>query len=511
MRQTSENATGLTRQAVRAGTSMAVMTAIENGLLLLRTMILSRLLTPREFGLMGMAYIAIVTSDVLSQTGFSRAIVQRRGDPQPYLDTLWSVSALRGVALSLVLLAAAPLMGLFFRTPEVVPVVRLIALGPALVGLSSPRWLLLERDLRLARFAMPRVIGAVADLVVTSYLAWQLRSVYALAFGYLVFTTVMVTVTFLVGPCRPRLRVDREKAREMYAFGKHIFRMDVINYAVEQVERVTVGRLSDATALGLYSFAFRMATLPTNMIFSTLLKVIFPSFARIQDEPARVRAAYLRLIGLMAVIAFPVAAGLIVTAKVLVPVAFGEVWTPMVPVFQVLCVMACVLSLGQICGAAAGGLGHAAVLARASFMRLAVLGLLVIPATWKFGILGTAWCAAIAGAVWSLSLLASVARRVGVTAGDYLVTLRIPAAACLAMTVVVLLVARATDVLPPVIGLAALIAAGAAAYLLPAAALDRMTGSSITASFKALLQSGSAGTRSAPPAPDEPSRTAARR
>jgi PST family polysaccharide transporter/lipopolysaccharide exporter len=480
---------GLTRRAIHAGTSMAVMTAIENALLLLRTLILSRLLSPHEFGLMGMAYVAILTADVLSQTGFGRAIVQRRGDPEPYLDTLWCVALLRGMALSLVLFAGAPLLGLFFRTPEVVPVVRLIALGPALIGMCSPRWFLLERELRLASFALPRVAGAAADLVVTSVLAWQLRSVYALAGGYLVFTAVMVATTYFVGPCRPRPRLDFARARELYAFGKHIFRLDLLTYGVDQLERVTVGRLRDATQFGLYSFGFRMATLPTSMLFTTLLRVVFPSFARIQNEPARIRVAYLRLMGLMAIVSWPVAAGLVGCATLLVPVAFGPVWIPMIPVFQVLCLMAGLVSLGQICGAVAGGLGLAAVPARGSMVRLAVLGLLVIPATSWYGIIGTAWCSAAAALASTTFLLIALGRHLHLTLRDHVVIFRVPAIGCVALLAAVAATSRAVGGLAPPLALAALIGAGCLAYFISALAADHLTGSTLAGDLRGLRRS----------------------
>ncbi|HKY34250.1 MAG TPA: oligosaccharide flippase family protein, partial [Candidatus Polarisedimenticolia bacterium] len=387
-------ARGLTGRAIRAGTTLAVLTVVENAVLLVRTLVLSRLLSPFEFGLMGIAFMSITLADVLSQTGFARALVQRRDDPEPYMDTVWSVSALRGLLLAVAVSLSAPAFGAFFRAPAAVPVVQAISLGLLINGLSSPRLALLERELRLGRHGLPRTAGMVVDLVVTTSLAFAWRSVWAMLAGYLSYCLVMTLTSYLVAPHRPRPRIDWERARSLYGFGKHVFRYELTSYLVEQVDRLSVGRLLDVPRLGLYTFAARMAVLPSTITYTILLKVAFPAFSRIQQEPERVREAFHRVLTIIVLTSCFIMAALASTAPVLISVLFGETWLPMTTAFRILCLVGGSYAIGQICGVVLAGIGRPAVTARAPVIRLVTAGALVVPATLGWGIEGAAFAAA---------------------------------------------------------------------------------------------------------------------
>lgn len=481
---------GLTRRAISAGFAFAVMTGIERGLLFVRALVLARLLEPKEFGLMGMAFIAINAAEVLSQTGFGRAIIQRRDDPTPFMDTVWVVSAVRGLFLAIVVFVTAPLFADFFRTSELLPVLRAISLALVLRGFVSPAWILLERQLRLKRFALPATIGAGVDLIVTCTLAVQLRSVWAMVFGFLSGTAVIVGMSYVVGPYRPRLRFSLARARELHVFGKHIFRTEVTVVAYEQADRLAVGRIGDVVSLGFYSFAQRMATLPITMFSMVVLRVVFPSFAHIQASPDRVRDAFVRLMRLTAATAFPVAFGLYATAPEVVSFVFGKRWIPMTGAFRILCFLGATIALEKCCTAVTGGIGRPQLAARASLLRLILMSVAIVPATWLYGIEGAAIAttsSAIAGFVY---LLRCISKAIGIKSRGYLVVFGIPAAACAAMLVTLDTVRILwTGSIPPAAAVALLVGAGAISYTLVAATIDRLTGSALSTTLIRVIRS----------------------
>ncbi len=485
----SSSEVGLTRRAVSAGLAFALMTALERGLLFVRAIVLARLLEPKEFGLMGMAFVAINVVTVLTQTGLLRAVIQRRDDPGPFLDTVWVVSAARGFLLSGVLFGAAPLIAAFFRTPEVVPVLRVISFAMILQGFASPAWYLLERELKLTRFALPQTIGSAADLAVTCVLAFQLRSVWAMVFGYLSGAAVLVAASYVAGPYRPRLRFKPAKARELYVFGKHIFRNDVLIMASQQVDRMAVGRFGNASALGLYSFAHQMATLPTTMLSMVLMRVVFPSFALIQENPNRVRIAFENLLRLTAAASFPIAFGLLSTAPELVPFVFGKQWTPMIDAFRILCFLGATVALERACVAVTGGIGLPQIAARASLLRLVLMSLLIVPMTLWYGIEGAA-LATTSSAIAALAyLLWRMSKSMGTGLQSHLAAFGIPAVACAAMFAAVVTVRPWAGSVAAPAATALLIAVGGVSYVGVAATIDRLSGSLLALSFLRLIRS----------------------
>lgn len=480
---------GLTHQSVRAGTSLVFIVALMHLFVLVRTLILARFLEPREFGLMGLAFIAITAAEVLSQTGFSQAIVQRREEAHSYLPTFWTVSVVRGIFLAGLVVAIAPAMGSFFRTPDAVPILRILSIRFLLLGFASPAWSLLERDLKMVRYGLPSLIGNFVDLVVTAVLAWHLRSVWALVFGYLIGTGILVITSYVAAPHLPRFGFDLARARELRSFGKHVFRYEILSYVVQQIDRVAVGRLRDTTSLGLYTFASRLATMPAMLVQMVVAPVAFPAFARVQEEPERVRNAYIRLMGLISIVSFPVAVGLAATAPEMIPVVFGDRWIPMTLTFQILCLLGVATALEQTCGTVASGIGRPDLAVRVTIFRLAFIALTLAPATIFAGIEGAAAVTVLAASLSTLYLLRGVGRLVAAEPGGYLRVFGIPAAASGATYLAVMAVrAWAPPVAAPA-ALALMVLAGATTYLGFALVADRMSGSEMTASIVGILRS----------------------
>src|SRR5262245_51678533 len=195
---------GLTNQSVRAGASLAFILAAVHLCIFARAMILARFLEPREFGLMGLAFIAISAADVLSETGFNQALVQRRDVVHAYLPTFFTVFVIRGLLLAGIVFAIAPILGAFFRTDDAEPVLRVLSIRFILMGLVNPAWSLLERDLKMVRYGIPHLVGSFVDLVVTSFLAWRLHSVWAMVYGFLIGAGFLTVATYIVAPYVPR-------------------------------------------------------------------------------------------------------------------------------------------------------------------------------------------------------------------------------------------------------------------------------------------------------------------
>ncbi len=304
---------------------------------LIKLVVLARLLTPADFGLVGIAMLLVRWFEQFSQTGFRQALVRTPGDIQPYLNTLWTVQVVRGVVLSAALLGVAPLAARFFDHAGAQPVIQALAPLIVLRSLINPATVYLTRDLNFQRLAAWNSCQVIAGLLVAIPLALWYRNVWALIWPLLMGQVVHTVASYRMHPFRPRFAFNRDQAREMGSFGKWIFWKNILNALIGSVDGVAVGKLVGTSALGLYQVAMRVATLPSQILIQVLPQVTFPAFAKL-EQPEQWRRAYLQIVELILLLALPIAAVVCVFPHLIVQFFLGDQWLTIVPLLRLLAV-----------------------------------------------------------------------------------------------------------------------------------------------------------------------------
>jgi lipopolysaccharide exporter len=475
--------------AARGGFIVGLAGALEQASQFLRAIILARFLSPDEFGLMGMAFIAIRAGESLSQTGFSRALVQKRGDAISYLDTVWAVSVVRGMFLFGLGWLLAPLVGAFFKTPEVIPVLKFAATALLIQGFVNPGVYVLERELRFSRQAIPGVAGAVAELVTAVTLALMWRSVWAMVWGYVIGKLVHMISTYIVWPYLPRFRVKWNQVREFRKYGRHIFRGRAIDYVVSQLDRLLIGRLLGPAALGLYSVGWRMASVPATGLYNAVFRVAFPVFSKIQGESDRIRVGFLRALGLLAAMAAPISIGLWVVAGDFVAVALHDKWEGMVPAMRILCLAGFAQALNYLMGAVLSAVGRPDVAVRGSYFLFGAMVIPIYPATLWLGIEGAAWCVCLGSVVATTYLVSASSRILDCKIRRIIKALAAPILGACAMGITVFQIRTTQAGAPNWTILMAEILGGMIIFAIAAALFDRLLKGGLVLSMKAAFAS----------------------
>jgi O-antigen/teichoic acid export membrane protein len=472
--------------AARGGFVLGAATAIERGALLVRAVILARILSPSDFGLMGLALVVIYAAESFTETGFYKALVQKKEGAEEYLDTVFTVSALRGLALFLLVWAGAPLAGAFFEAPGLTSIVRVVALVFVIQGLQNPCLALLERKLSFVRFTATNLGGVACDLAVSFSLALIVRNVWAMVWGYLLGRATFVILSYVVRPYRPRLKVRWPQAVEFRRYGRHIFRFTAVDYVTSQADKIFVGRLAGVEPLGLFSLASRITTIPARGFFDIVSTVAFPVFSEIQDQASRVRSAFVRSLGVTCALAAPIYAGLWCVSGDLVAAFLDERWTGMVPPLRALCVGGPLMAMYLLMCAALSGKGRPDLAARGSYVLTAGLLLPLYPAIRILGIVGAAWCVTLA-AVAALAYLLSIgARALGSSASEALRSAMPPLLASIAMAMVIVAWRSRTPGPAGLVLLAAEILVFAVMYPLLLAGIDRAMQAGVIDSFQTI-------------------------
>jgi PST family polysaccharide transporter len=299
--------------------------------------VLTRLLAPADFGLASAALVVIAFSLNFSQLGLGPALIHRP-DLQPrHVSSAFFASICLGILTAAIVWLAAPMIARFFRMEHLTPVVRGLALVFPISGIATVPESLLQRDLRFRLLANRDVVAyGIGYGLVGVGLALLGLGVWALVWAHLaqvaVRTAILLRASPSLIPGRPTWRSFVELMD--YGVGQSLSRVGVI--MANQADNLVVGRWLGAVRLGEYSRAYQLMSVPTGMLGDVLDKVLFPTMARVQDDPRRLGAAFLQGTAVLALVTLPVGVVAAVLAPELVTVAFGSRWAGLVAPFQVL-------------------------------------------------------------------------------------------------------------------------------------------------------------------------------
>jgi PST family polysaccharide transporter len=309
-----------------------------NGLVQLGALaFLARLLSPADYGLMGVAGVFTALGGFLGQFGIGVALVQRAELSERDIRAGFTLAMGLALAMALLTVAAAPLIAALFRSPELVPVLRVLSLMFPIANLGYVAESLLDRALAWRRNMWVNVVSTVAgNAAVACGLAALGFGVWALVLSRLtesLFRTVLL-LRWQPHPKRPLF--DGHEVWSLLRFGRGLTTARLFNYGASQADYLIVGRVLGVTPLGYYTRAFRLMLIPINYFAAVVTRVLFPTMARLQQEPAKLAAAYLTGGAMVGAVSGPVSALMVVLAPELVSVVLGPGWGPAVVPFQVL-------------------------------------------------------------------------------------------------------------------------------------------------------------------------------
>lgn len=355
-----------------------------------RTIILARLLAPNDFGLFGIALLALAFLDTFSQTGFWQALIQKRGDVKPYLNTAWTIGIIRSLVIAAILFSAAPLTASFFNESQAEPILKVIGLAIIFQSLTNIAVIYFDKELEFHKYFLYMFIGTIADMIVAITAALLLRSAWALVLGRLAGDLVRCGVSYLIHPYRPRPKLDVQKAKELFSFGKWILGQSILVFFITKGGDIVIGKFLGTIALGLYQLGYLISNITATEMTFPITKVTFPAYAKLQDNLPRLREVYLKVLQFTAFIIFPVAGLLFAVADNFTLTVLGEKWNPIIPIVRILIFQACSRAIRRTLDPLSKAVGHPEIVTKVTFIQLVILAILIYPATSFFGIPGVA-------------------------------------------------------------------------------------------------------------------------
>lgn len=431
---------------------------------IVRSIILARLLTPADFGLMGMVNVVTMALIVFTTSGVGPALIHRRHVTDDVLNVAWAIGVLRGVLLCGVVFGAAPLMANFFGAAALQPLLQVIAFTFLTEGFVNIGLTVLQKELNFKTVAGLDLGSAVLSFAVTVVAALILRNVWALAIGALVEALARLVGSYIVHSFRPRLYWNWQLAKELLGYGKHLLGSSVVYYFLTQGDDALVGKILGTAPLGLYGLAYRLSNMPATNITQVVSQVTFPAFSQIQEDLPALRSAYLRTLRFVALIAVPMSGGMFALAPEIVGVVYGDRWLPMVPAFMILCFYGLERSIGASTGTVFLALGKPHLALYLNVAKLVTMAVFLYPLTRHYGILGTSIAVTISAVVVAVAVLPTAARLMQCRLTLLLGELRTPFAGTMLMVVGLFLVKRLFTPDRSVVTLLGLVGLGALIY-----------------------------------------------
>jgi PST family polysaccharide transporter len=379
----------LTKQAVGFGISM----------------LLARLLQRSDFGLITMTQLVVTFLTYFQDLGVGDAVVHFNED-ETTLPTYYTVTALMGVLLTVLLCAAAPLAALFFREPRLTAILRVLSVSLLLGSLQTVSKGLMTKTFRFRELTIRDVVSTTAGGTVGVAMAFLGYGVWSLVANLLLWNFLQTALVLFMMPPRFTLRVRRDVFRRILHYGLPVTGSSLLFQFYDNADFLIVGRVLGTDALGLYGMAFKWATMANEKVGVVVNQVASPSFAAMQDDTERVREHWFAVSRRLLFLILPILAFLFVNSPDGILLLPGKKWLPAVVPLRYLCAVGAVRSLVSVLGRVFVALGRTRL-----HFRIAIANLLVMPAALWVGCklggingVAMAWCVAYP-VLWVYSLV----------------------------------------------------------------------------------------------------------
>jgi lipopolysaccharide exporter len=395
------------------------------------TLILVRLLTPEDFGVVSLAIGFFQALDSVAGFGVEGAIIRADRADRALYDAGFTINVVRGLFTSAVLVASAVPVGRFFGNAHLTNVIYVLSAGWAISAFQNVGIVEFRRRLAFGMEFKIQIIPRVLALGVTIPVAFLWHSYWALVAGILATRLLTVGLSYIMHPYRPRLGVSGINRIFGFSFWEWI--IGLLNLVGNRADTVIIGRLLGAAAVGIYGVGGEIASLPSSEIVSPLCRALFSGFVAERREGSNGSETLLRVLSLLALLTFPLSVGLSLVAYPIVKLGFGTEWLGAVPLVQVMGVAAMAGLFSAVSEALFSA--HAwlkAIIwmsATATVLRLLLLFVL-IP---RYGLLGGALAAAIMSIFQEVIYLGTGMRRLKMRIWTILRGLIRPAAAVAVM------------------------------------------------------------------------------
>ena len=301
------------------------------------SIILARLLTPYDYGCIGMLSIFMVLAEAFIDGGFGAALIQKKRPSQEDYSTIFYWNLCMAVLMYAILFVAAPAIARFYKIPLLSNVLRVQGLVLFIYAFNIVQRNQLRKKLNFKVLSIVTVSTSLIALCITIAMAYKGFGVWSLVAQNLITAAIPAIVFWFYIKWRPIWTFSWKSFKELFGFGFYMFLTSMLNTLGQQIQGLLIGKVYNPTTMGYYSKAHGFEKLASNSVSSIMTQVTYPLYAEVQDDKLRMINMIKRITMTLSYFTFPIMFILILLAKPIFVLLFSEKWLPSVPYFQVLC------------------------------------------------------------------------------------------------------------------------------------------------------------------------------
>lgn len=330
----------------------AMATVIIISLGLIQMTVLARIIDSHQFGLLTVALVIIALADTLSDFGIANSIIQRKEISNLELTTLYWLNVGLGLVVCVAMFLLGDVIADALNNPDLAPLIKTLAFAFVVIPHGQQFRALMQKELEFSKIGSIETFSVLAGFTFTVVTAQYWPVAMTAIWGYLVNSLVRTALFGFFGRqiYRPGLHFSLASVASNLRFGAWLTADSLINYVNTNLSTLVLARILGASVAGGYNLAYNVAVVPPMKLNPIITRVLFPAFAKIQDDIDKLRVNFYKLLSVVGIINFPALLGLMVVANNFVPLVFGEKWVSIIPILQLLCIVGLLRSIGNPIG-----------------------------------------------------------------------------------------------------------------------------------------------------------------
>lgn len=362
-------------------------------------MVLARILSPDDFGCIGMLAIFISLAETFIDGGFGSALIQKKNPTQEDYSTIFFWNLFVAVFLFIGLFFASPLVARFYHMPILADILKATSLILVINSFAVIQTNILTKNLEFKLIAKINLIAMCVGVAVGICLAYKGWGVWSLVVKNLLAAFVSSVMLWLLTSWRPSFIFSWKSFKSLFSFGSLLLISRLMNSLFENIQGLVIGRYYTAKDLGYYSQAKKIDQIPSSSISQIVTRVTFPVFSSISDDKTALRNAVKKNILCTSYLFFPLQILLILISRELVILLLTDKWVDSIPLFRIMCIYSMFISLNSINSNIYIAMGNSKLYFWVQLIKKTI-GVTLLVLGISFGVIGVTWSLAVSGIIW---------------------------------------------------------------------------------------------------------------
>ena len=358
--------------------------------------VLARFLLPEEYGMIAFLAVFIALANIFVTSGLNTALIQKKDVDSVDFSSIFYISFLVATLLYITLFFVSPYIASFYEEPELMRVLRILALTLFPGAFNSIQKAYIARNMMFKKLFFSSFVATIISGVIGIVLAYHDFGVWALTVHQLVRQVTIVIILFFIVEWRPRLIFSFKRFKSLFSYGSKLLVSSLLDTLYNNISILIIGRWYDTKMLGFFHKGQQFPSILMNNIDGSIQSVIFPALSIYQDDKKKVKKIAKRALQTSSFITFPMMVGLAVVAEILISLLLTEAWLPAVPFLQIFCISFALWPIHTANLQVINAIGRSDIFLKLEIIKK-ILGITIIIFSTPFGALGMAWGIVISG------------------------------------------------------------------------------------------------------------------